>query len=318
MARVCRLQGSDCFYHVLSRGDGRKDIYKSSRDFEKFLEYVRKAKEKYQFYLHAYCLMSNHYHLLLETLHPNLSRIMQYVNTAYTVYYNVKRGKSGHLFQGRYKSILVEQDSYYGELTRYIHRNPLRARIVEKADEYRWSSYRAYLGRKHDGVIDTDRVRECLGMDAHQYKAYLESVRGTEKNPQKEVYAGFLLGGIDFIKEKLEELGHDLETKEWLQASIAETRGNGSRIQQEKIISSSAQCYEQTEEDVRNGKGHPKRSRQVAIYLLRKKTSLTNKAIGEMFNMKEGAVIMAGRVIERQVLNDKSLQKQLKKVEASI
>ena len=107
MARPHRLQAEGCFYHITSRGDNRKAIFVRDRDREKFLEYLLTAKEKFKFYLHAYCLMRNHYHLFFETTQPNLSRIMQYINTAYTIYYNVKRRKSGHLFQGRYKSILT-------------------------------------------------------------------------------------------------------------------------------------------------------------------------------------------------------------------
>ena len=107
MARAVRLQAEDCFYHITSRGDDRKPIFRSERDYQKFLEYLALGREKYKYYVHVYCLMTNHYHLLIETTLPNLSRIMQYLNTSYTVYYNVKRKKSGHLFQGRYKSIIV-------------------------------------------------------------------------------------------------------------------------------------------------------------------------------------------------------------------
>ncbi|MFH1777795.1 MAG: transposase [Candidatus Omnitrophota bacterium] len=128
-----RLQGENCCYYITSRGDGRKDIYKTETDYLKFPEYIQKGKERYQFYLYAYVLMTNHYHLLIETTQANISRIMQYLNTSYTTYYNVKKKKSGHLFQGRYKSILVEKDNYFLELSRYIHLNPVRAKLVPKA-----------------------------------------------------------------------------------------------------------------------------------------------------------------------------------------
>lgn len=130
MARPYRLQVEDCLYHITGRGDNRKKIYISSYDYEKFLEYLLIAKDKFKFYLHSYCLMGNHYHLFIETPQANLSRIMHYMNTSYTAYYNKKRNKSGHLFQGRYKSIVVDGDSYFLELTRYIHLNPVKAKIV--------------------------------------------------------------------------------------------------------------------------------------------------------------------------------------------
>ena len=307
MARACRLQGADCYYHILSRGDGRKEIYKSDRDREQFLNYINRAKEKYGFYLHAYCLMPNHYHLLIETPQPNLSRIMQYLNTSYTVYYNVKWKKSGHLFQGRYKSILIEKDSYYGELTRYIHLNPVRANLEEEPEKYSWSSYKAYLSGKSDGYVDIERVRQSLGMAASQYRKYVEATRCEVKDPLKQVYAGFLLGGVDFIKEKLEELGNEQATKEF-----SYKRQLRLGIDPAKIIAAVGKCYKQSEEEVRYGKKRPYRSRQLAIYLMRGKTSLTNKEIGAMFKMKEGAVIMAGKVIERLLPGDKVLQKKVK------
>ncbi|PXF52054.1 MAG: hypothetical protein C4B57_11550 [Deltaproteobacteria bacterium] len=148
MARPYRLQAEDCFYHITSRGNGRKKIFLNNTDFEKFLEYILKAKEKYDFYLLAYVLMSNHYHLLIKTTKPNLSGIMHYINGSYTTYSNVKRRKTGHLFQGRYKSLVIDEDSYFQELTRYIHLNPVRAKMVKNPEDYRWSSYNAYVGRK--------------------------------------------------------------------------------------------------------------------------------------------------------------------------
>jgi putative transposase len=136
MARPYRLQAEDCFYHITSRGNDRKKIFLNDTDFEKFLEYILKAKEKYDFYLLAYVLMTNHYHFLIKTTKPNLSSIMHYINGSYTTYFNVKRGRTGHLFQGRYKSLVIDADSYFQELTRYIHLNPVRAKMVKNPEDY--------------------------------------------------------------------------------------------------------------------------------------------------------------------------------------
>ena len=108
MARPLRIQYPGAFYHVTSRGNERKKVFKSQRDREKFLEYLESSTQRYDAVIHAYCLMDNHYHLLLETPLGNLSQIMQHINGAYTTYFNVKRKRSGHLFQGRYKAILID------------------------------------------------------------------------------------------------------------------------------------------------------------------------------------------------------------------
>src|SRR5689334_9740825 len=110
MARPLRIEFPGAYYHVTSRGNEKKDIFKSRRDREKFLSYLQSAVERYKAVIHAYCLMTNHYHLLIETPEGNLSQIMHHINGAYTTYFNVKRKRTGHLFQGRYKAIIIEAD----------------------------------------------------------------------------------------------------------------------------------------------------------------------------------------------------------------
>ena len=117
MARALRIQFPGAFYHVTSRGNERQPVFKSSTDREKFLSYLESATERYGAVVHGYCLLDNHYHLFLETPLGNLARIMQHINGAYTTYFNIKRQRSGHLFQGRYKAILVEADAYAKELS---------------------------------------------------------------------------------------------------------------------------------------------------------------------------------------------------------
>ena len=125
MARPLRITYPGAFYHITSRGNERKEIYKTNRDREKFLSYLESATERYGAMIHVYCLLNNHYHLLLETPSGNLSQIMRHINGAYTTYFNTKRNRAGHLFQGRFKAILVDIDEYSKELSRYIHLNPV-------------------------------------------------------------------------------------------------------------------------------------------------------------------------------------------------
>ena len=148
MARPLRIQYPGAFYHVTARGNEKKAIFISNRDRVKFLSYLESAHDRYSAIIHVYCLMSNHYHLLVETPRGNLSQILHHINGAYTTYFNIRRERAGHLFQGRYKSILVEKDAYCIQLSRYIHKNPVRAGLVNMPSEYPWSSYPHYIGRK--------------------------------------------------------------------------------------------------------------------------------------------------------------------------
>jgi len=127
LARPLRIEYPGAFYHVMHRGNGGSDIFKSIRDREKLFEYFGKAVERYNLKIHTYCLMTNHYHLLIETPQPNLSQALRWINGSYAMYFNRKRGRSGHLFQGRFKAILVDADEYLKHLSRYIHLNPIRA-----------------------------------------------------------------------------------------------------------------------------------------------------------------------------------------------
>ena len=138
MSRPLRVEYPGAFYHVINRGNNQEKIFKNDRDREKFLEYLEKANERFSIIIHTYCLMSNHFHLLVGTPDANLSQAMQWINVSYATYFNRKRGRAGHLFQGRFKAILIDADEYLKHLSRYIHLNPVRAKLVSGPSEYQW------------------------------------------------------------------------------------------------------------------------------------------------------------------------------------
>jgi len=146
MSRPLRIEFAGALYHITARGNARQAIYDDDQDRHTFLEYLSKVIKRYDWLCHAYCLMDNHYHLLVETQSPTLSKGMKHLNGNYTQSYNRRHNRVGHLFQGRYKGILVEKDSYLLELSRYIVLNPVRARMVRSAKDWPWSSYRAITG----------------------------------------------------------------------------------------------------------------------------------------------------------------------------
>ena len=309
MARPYRLQAENCLYHIMSRGDDRKRIYTMPSDYGKFLDYVMKAKERYQFCMYAYCLMVNHFHLLIETQLPNISEIMHYIKGSYTIYYNIRHRRTGHLFQGRFKSIVVDQDAYFLELTRYIHLNPVYAGIVPDPAAYRWSSYRGYLGKK-DEYIDKDEVKQYLGMPRGQYQRFvLEGIK-KRKDPLENVYAGFLLGSVGFIKDKLRDLeiqitSDDVSHKKALREDVKVA---------EEIIEEVTKYYKTTIVEIKESTNRPMRAKHVLVHVLRRLTGLSNREIGRYVGMRPSAVSRAGIMIERQLEKDKSLRRVVDKI----
>jgi REP element-mobilizing transposase RayT len=188
MARPLRITYPGAFYHVTSRGNEQRDVFKSNRDREKFLSYLESSTVRYGAVIHAYCLMSNHYHLLLKTPQGNLSQIMRHINGAYTTYFNIKRKRAGHLFQGRYKAILVEADTYAQELSRYLHLNPVRAAMVAQPEEHPWSSYRYYIGTTTPPTwLNTGFILGCFDNCRDNYRLFVkERIDKTYESPLKE------------------------------------------------------------------------------------------------------------------------------------
>ena len=175
MARKARLEIEGGLYHVITRGNDRRDIFHSADDHSKFLSLLAKQKERAKFYLYAYCLMTNHVHLLIERQSETLGSTMQRLLTGYSQYYNRRYKHVGHVFQGRYKPILCQSQTYLTKLVRYIHLNPVRARMVESPEQYPYSSHRAYLGTEPSGITDVDPVLRHFGKKREQaVKHYIE------------------------------------------------------------------------------------------------------------------------------------------------
>ena len=148
MARPLRIEYPGAVYHVICRGNNRQAIFRDDLDRKGYLEKLSLYCQDKQVDLLSYCLLSNHVHLLLETPRGNLSKLMQAFQTSYTVYFNKRHGRSGHVFEQRYKALLVDKDNYLLQVSRYIHLNPVGARIVDRAQDYRWSSYGSYVKGK--------------------------------------------------------------------------------------------------------------------------------------------------------------------------
>lgn len=232
MARKPRIEYEGALYHVITRGNQKQKIFKDSLDYRKFLDILTSYKQRYHFILYAYMLMSNHVHLLIETQDVPLSKILQGLNQSYTMYYNRRYKTVGHLFQGRYKAICCDRDRYLLSLLKYIHHNPVRARIVKNLGQYPWSSYRAYVTTENaSGLINVDQVlrmfSEHKGRARKHYEAFMNDGATVKKEDIYSTIDQRLLGDARFVEEVVKRHKGDIRKgrrrKEYTLAQIART-----------------------------------------------------------------------------------------------
>lgn len=310
MSRPLRISYPGAFYHITSRGNEKKAVFKSKKDREKFLEYFESANKRYGAVIHAYCLMDNHYHILLETPLGNLPKIMAHINGAYTNYFNAKWERSGHLFQGRYKSILVEADEYAKELSCYIHLNPVRAKIVKIPQGYEWSSYSYFIGiKKAPEWLKMDFILDCFGKklpdSQHNYRSFVSAfINGEYESPLKVANSSTILGGKDFINFIREEYLTDKKNEKDLPAL---------KILRQKITIE--EIIHEVDKKIKNNK---KLSRKVKIYLCRRYTPERLDDIGEYFGIGGSGVSKIWRRISDKIKKDKKLRMAVNKLEATL
>lgn len=310
MARPLRITFPCAFYHITSRGNEQKVVFKSKRDREKFLEYLESATQRYDALIHAYCMMDNHYHLLLETPSANLPQIMRHINGAYTTYFNIKRKRSGHLFQGRYKAILVEVDEYAKELSRYIHLNPVRAGMVDKPEAYQWSSYPYYIGKgkapewlHRAFVLGYFGEKESIAQK--RYQRFVNALVGKEyESPLKDVVSSTLLGNVDFISHIKETFLSDKKPDKDLPA-----------LKELAPKASMHDIFNAVDDSLGND---TKLARNVKMYLCQKYTAKKLIDLGRHFGIGESGVSQASRRVSQWMGKDINLRREIEKLETKV
>jgi REP element-mobilizing transposase RayT len=293
MTRPLRIEYPGAFYHVINRGNAGEKIFKSKRDKEKFLEYLEKAVERFSIIIHTYCLMDNHYHLLMETSQANLSVAAQWINVSYAVYFNRKRQRNGHLFQGRFKAILIDADEYLKQLSRYIHLNPVRAKITEAPADYLWSSHRAFIGvEKPPQWLETKWLLSQFGrrkkVAISSYRRYVEEVEATAlENPHKDVVGGMILGDPGFVNwVKDEFLSIRDEDEEMPQLKVLKPKPSLDTIV--KVVCDEMRCDQK--QVLKKGRNN-NTNREMAIFLARDFSGMSCKALGQYFGGISGPAI---------------------------
>lgn len=284
MSRPLRIEYPGAWYHVMNRGMARSDVFHADDQRERFLALLADTADRFNVEWHAYCLMENHYHLMVRTPEANLQRIMRHINGVYTQYFNRAEGRDGPLFRGRYKAILVDADAHWLELSRYIHRNPLEAGLVRNLSRYRWSSYPAYIGEKPPpDWLTTKYVLNAIGKRRlhERYKIY---VAGDNEEDLRRFYEGgrvsAILGDDAFRRRALSRKKPDREIPELRRGR----RLPGAR----KIIGAVARHLGIRRKEIMaktRGRGVRSPGRSMAMYLCQQAGGMRLHEIAEAFDL---------------------------------
>ena len=316
MGRPLRIEYVGALYHITSRGNERKKIFLDDGDRKRFLGMLEDYHDRYGILIHSYVLMDNHYHLVLETPKGNLLKVMHGLNGGYTGYFNRKYGRAGHLFQGRYKGIIIDKDTYLIPLSRYVHLNPVRARVVERPEQYRWSSYPGYIGKgKENGWVEYSWILSQFGRGKlrakRKYRGYTEEALSKRvESPLKSLHSQVILGGEEFIKGIKGML-----TGKALSHEIIERKRLMEYPLLDEVVKKVAETFKIDEGTIRGKGGRGNMARKVAIYLAQRYTGLSNKAIGDLLGgIHYSAVSKASERLKEEMISDKRLSKLIDEV----
>jgi len=312
MSRALRIEYPGAWYHVMNRGRRVEKIFYDNDDYQMFVDLLEETSEMWNIRVAAYCLMPNHYHILIQTPEANISRSMRHINGVYTQRFNRKHSCDGQLFRGRYKSILVSADNYLLQLVRYIHRNPVKSGVVDKLDDYVWSS--------HKGYLSVAKKWNWLN------KAFIFSMLTKNRQKWLTTYRKFICVEDD------EEIDKIFESKKWPFAIGPEkfidwVKGKYYAVKAEEevpqakelapeaelIIQIVCEFYNVSRDDIlKSQRGVFNEARNVSIYLLRRLRHDSLKQIGGLFQMEKYSSISS--IIERmkkQMPKDRNLEKRI-------
>jgi len=319
MTRPWRIEYQGAYYHIFSRGNQQQDIFLNDIDRHTFLKTLGRMSERFEVDVFAYVLMNNHYHLLLRTNRANLSKGMQWLGTTYTTIFNLSHSQSGHLFQGRYKSILVENEAYLLQLSCYIHRNPLRAGMVMRLVDYHWSSYPAYAyNRRHPDWLNTELILKRFKTN-NRHRAYREKVQkysDEKKSIWEEIRHGLFFGSQAFVKR----IKNDY-LKDELQADIPNQKKLVDEIDPDEIIKNAAaiiNCDLQKFKKSRRISNSDIASRDMFIYLLWQTGRFSNSEIGRLLGLTYSSVSRRVTIFQTRLDRDKRFKLNYEKIKSQI
>jgi REP element-mobilizing transposase RayT len=309
MARPLRIEFPGAFYHVTSRGNRRQPIFLADEDRYFFLNCLRDAHEKFAVVIHVYCLMENHYHLFLETPQGQLSRIMHLINMRYSSYFNLKHDRCGHTFQSRFTAILVQAEEYARELAPYIHLNPVRARIVNRPEDYVWSNYREYLGIAVPQPWTTNSfVLRLFGASMADARSNYEEhvicrLSQNLPSPLEAAMKTGILGNADFTKRIMKSFLSDTNAQPV--RDLPQLRKLSPRPGLQQIFT--------TTESFLGSKN--RLTRNISIFISHKETDYTLKEIGEFYQLGVSGITDICRRIRKELIHNDTLARAIGEIE---
>ena len=304
----------------MSKGNERRNIVDDDKDRSLFLDTVGEMSQRFEIDICAYVLMDNHYHLLIRTQRANLSKSMQWLGATYTKRFNTRHFRSGHLFQGRFKNMLVQNDAYLLELSYYIHRNPLRAGMVKRLSSYKWSSYRAYAYNEQKiKWLNTELILSQFLNVADRHLAYRESAQKYAKEEQRiweDLQHGIFLGTKKFVQNIKKRYLPDKPDGE-----IPGQRQLSQSLDTDALLTQAAEilnCKLEHFQKAARVSQADKLDRDTLIYLMWQSGHLTNYQIAEKFGLTYSAVSRRIGVFKNLLRNNNTLQNKFSRVKSLI
>jgi len=296
MARPLRIEFEGALYHLCARGNERQKIFRDDKDHVQFIELLERSRARYEVAILAFVLMGNHFHLIAETQRPNLSRWMHWLMVSYTVHFNWRHHRSGHLFQGRYKSFLVEggRGDYLLSLSRYLHLNPVRGRVLgrrtpaerrERLRQYRWSSYSGYAGLKRQfNFVQEKRILQQLGRGHNNgrlcYRRYVEEGLLREiESPWAMIQWQTVLGSESFVRR----LQDRIKGREAARGEMTALRQGTAPLDAMGVLNKVAQHYDIPVKRLQQAGDYGLEARNVAMWLVWENCGMSQREIGQLF-----------------------------------
>ena len=321
MTRPLRIQFPNAVYHVINRGNEKSDIFNDDEDRNCFLKILAQSSKTYNIKLYCFVLMKNHFHLLVETPLGNLSEFMRHFNITYTSHYNRRHNRVGHLYQGRYKSILVEKDSYLTMVSRYIHLNPARTAIIKslKPDQqlqylwsYNWSSLPGYLNPAIQlDFLDYDTVLceygGCNQTGRNLYRQQLAEDLNTDFSINDKIIGQSILGGKEFVSRIKDS--HLKNKKERENPGVGEIH---KYLSQDIVLSLLAEEFRVKPEKIFTTTGLVK---QITMTVLYNYAGLNNREVGELFRVDYSTVSQNRKRLRERVEKNEKSRLKLDKIE---